>query len=115
MRPSVTYDHPQNADRMHAGKPYPAKFRAYNVDLKTTQRCCISNARNYDTCTDLWAIYGWVIGSMKAHLSREEDFTNWLCTMYIFYMQTGFIGWNKNFTCYRRYTIVSVFRNLMSR
>lgn len=93
--PSVTYDHPENESRMTTGKKYPTKFRAYNADLKTTRRCCIGSARDCETCTDLWAIYGWVIGSMKDHLSTKKDFTNWLCIMYIFYMQTGFIDWNE--------------------
>lgn len=93
--PSVTFDHPENSERMLSGKKYPTKFRAYNADLKTTRRCCIGNARDCSTCTDLWAIYGWVIGSMKAHLKTKSDFTHWLCTVYIFYIQTGFLDWNE--------------------
>lgn len=94
--PSLTYDHPENAQRMLNGKQYPTKFRAYNADLTTTRRCCIGSARDCDTCTDVWAINGWVIGSFKEHLGSKKDFTNWLCSMYIFYMQTGFIDLNEN-------------------
>jgi pyruvate formate-lyase activating enzyme-like uncharacterized protein len=94
--PSVTYDHPQNAERIKTGKKYPTNFKAYNADLKITRRCCIGNARDSDTCTDLWATYGWVIGSMKAHLQSKSDFSNWLFTMFIFYLQTGFIDLNRN-------------------
>ena len=72
--PSVTYDHPENESRMTTGKKYPTKLRAYNADLKTTRRCCIGSARDCETCKDLWAIYGWVIGSMKDHLSTKKDF-----------------------------------------
>lgn len=96
MCPSVTHDHPDNRERMASGKRYPTKFRAYNADLTTTRRCCVGSARDCDTCTDLWATYGWIIGSMKAHLKSKQDFSNWLMTTYIFYMQTGFIDWNKN-------------------
>lgn len=94
--PSVTYDHPENAQRMVTGKHYPTKFRAYNADLTSTRRCCIGSARDCDTCTDLWATSGWIIGSMKEHLSSKQDFTHWLLTCYIFYMQTGFIDWHKS-------------------
>lgn len=93
--PSVTFDHPHNLERMQKGKRYPSQFRAYNADLTTTRRCCIGSARDCDTCTDLWATYGWIIGSMKAHLGSKQDFTHWLLTTYIFYMQTGFIDWNE--------------------
>ncbi len=94
--PSVTYDHPLNKHRMATGKHYPTQFRAYNADLKTTRRCCIGSSRECDTCVDLWAIYGWVLGSMKEHLTTKKDFTNWLCTTFIFYMQSGFLDWNIN-------------------
>lgn len=107
--PSVTFDHPQNRERMSSGKKYPTQFRAYNADLETTRRCCIGSARDCDTCTDLWATYGWVVGSMKAHLRSEQDFTHWLLTTYIFYMQTGFIDLNKNHQklpeIYRRFNV----------
>jgi hypothetical protein len=105
--PSVTYDHPENAERIANGKQYPSQFRAYNADLKTTRRCCIGNARDCETCTDLWATYGWIVGSMKEHLRSYKDFSNWLLTSYIFYMQTGFIDLTKNAyklpEIYRRY------------
>lgn len=107
--PSVTFDHPQNAERMKYGKKYPTQFRAYNSDLRTTRRCCIGSARDCDTCTDLWATYGWIIGSLKDHLKTPQDFTHWLLTTYIFYMQTGFIDWNENAyklpTIYQRFAI----------
>lgn len=107
--PSVTFDHPQNQERINNGKKYPTSFRAYNADLKTTRRCCIGSARDCDTCTDLWATYGWVVGSLKEHLGSEQDFTHWLLTTYIFYMQTGFIDLNKNHhklpEIYRRFRI----------
>lgn len=94
--PSVTYDHPGNAERMARGKRYPTKFRAYNADLTSTRRCCIGNARDCDTCTDIWATYGWIVGSMKEHLGCKQDFTHWLMTCYMFYMLTGFISPNQN-------------------
>jgi hypothetical protein len=89
--PSVTYDHPDNAARMRLNATYPKQFRAYNADLKSTRRCCIGTQRDCDTCVDLWAISGWIVGAMKAHLSSYNNFINWLCSTYIFYLQTGFI------------------------
>lgn len=91
MCPSITYDHPENSSRMAINKQYPTKFRAYNADLRTTRKCCIGQARDCDTCVDIWAITGWILSSMKAHLASKHDFTNWLCSTYIFYLQAGFI------------------------
>lgn len=88
---SVTYDHPDNLERIQKGKRYPTQFRAYNADLKTTRRCCVGQARDCGTCTDLWSIYGWVVGSLRAHLQSFDDFQNWLFTTYIFYISCGFI------------------------
>lgn len=93
--PSLTYDHPDNADRM-SRKKYPTQFRAYNADLKTTRRCCIGSARDCDTCTDLWATSGWIQGAMRRHVRSQEDFTNWLGSTYIFYLQTRMIDWAPN-------------------
>jgi hypothetical protein len=89
--PSVTYDHPDNTNRLSVGNRYQKQFRAYNADLKTTRRCCIGTQRDCDTCVDLWAISGWIVGAMKAHLRSYDDFVNWLCSTYVFYLQTGFI------------------------
>jgi len=93
--PSVTYDHPENAERVISDNGYPTKFRAYNADLRTTRRCCVGRARECSTCVDLWAISGWIVGAMKGHLKSKKDFANWLCSTFIFYMQTGFIDWNE--------------------
>jgi hypothetical protein len=89
--PSITYDHPDNINRLSPGNRYQNQFRAYNADLKTTRRCCIGKQRDCDTCVDLWAISGWIVGAMKAHLRSYHDFVNWLCSTYVFYLQTGFI------------------------
>lgn len=93
--PNVTFDHPENLERVKTGKSYGNHFKAYNADLASTRRCCVGNARDCDTCTDLWAFYGWVVGSMKAHLKNKGDFTQWLCTTYMFYLKTGFIDLQK--------------------
>lgn len=92
--PSLSYDHPKNQARMKTGKHYPTQFRAYYADLKTTRPCCIGEARDCATCTDVWASYAWIVGSMKAHLNHERDFQAWLFTTYIFYASSGFIDWH---------------------
>lgn len=93
--PSITYDHPDNAERVMASSGRSPKFRAYNADLKTTRRCCVGKARDCATCVDLWAISGWIVGAMKSHLKTKKDFVDWLCSTYLFYLQTGFIDWNR--------------------
>jgi len=91
--PSLTYDHPENQDRITHGKKYPTKFRAYNADLTTTRRCCVGSARDCDTCTDLWATSGWVQAGFRRHLRSEQDFIHWLGSTVIFYMQTGMLDY----------------------
>jgi hypothetical protein len=83
---SVSTDNPKNQPRMDNGKPYNAHFRAYNPDLKSTRRCCVGDDRDCSTCLDVWAHYSWIMLSMKRHLDSKQEFTNWLTTMYMFYL-----------------------------
>ncbi len=116
--PSLTYDHPANAQRMREGKAYQTKFRAYYADLTSTRRCCVGEARDCNTCTDLWATYAWILGSMKSHLSSLEDFSSWLFTTYLFYASSGFIDWHHAAkehlpAIYRRFASFPTFANLV--
>ncbi|MCL4295904.1 MAG: hypothetical protein KJ077_09265 [Anaerolineae bacterium] len=83
---SISADNEVNQERIHNGKPYNPHFRAYNPDLKSTRRCCIGETRDCSTCFDVWAHFSWVMLNMKAHLASKQEFTNWLTTMYLFYL-----------------------------
>lgn len=83
---SISSDNPINRRRINNGHPYNPHFRAYNPDLKSTRRCCVGEARDCDTCFDVWAHFSWIMLSMKQHTATKQDFTNWLTTMYIFYL-----------------------------
>jgi MoaA/NifB/PqqE/SkfB family radical SAM enzyme len=83
---SISSDNPINAGRINNGHPYNPHFRAYNPDLKSTRRCCVGEARDCSTCFDVWAHFSWIMLSMRRHLETKQDFTNWLTTMYIFYL-----------------------------
>lgn len=83
---SISSDNEINRGRIQNGKPYNAHFRAYNPDLKSTRRCCIGEARDCSTCFDVWAHFSWIMLSMKRHLGSKQEFTNWLTSMYLFYL-----------------------------
>ncbi|HXV99805.1 MAG TPA: radical SAM protein [Anaerolineae bacterium] len=83
---SLSADNEVNQERLQNGKPYNIHFRAYNPDLKSTRRCCIGEARDCSTCFDVWAHFSWIMLNMKTHLVSKQDFTNWLTTMYLFYL-----------------------------
>jgi hypothetical protein len=83
---SVSENNPKNAARLTNGKAANTHFRAYNPDLKSTRRCCVGDERDCNTCLDVWAHYSWIMLSMKRHLETKVEFTNWLTTMYMFYL-----------------------------
>jgi hypothetical protein len=83
---SITFDHEKNQERIRNGNPYNPHFRAYYPDLKTTRRCCVGEARDCATCFDVWAHMSWLMLNMERHLNTREEFTNWLTTMYLFYL-----------------------------
>ena len=65
---------------------YSPHFRAYNADFKTTRRCCVGIERSCDSCFDVWNHFSWVMLNMKKHLGSKQEFTNWLTSMYLFYL-----------------------------
>ncbi len=83
---SVSPDNPVNSERIRNGKPYNPHFRAYNADFSTTRRCCTGVDRSCDSCFDTWEHFSWVMLNMKKHLGSKQEFTNWLTTMYLFYL-----------------------------
>ena len=83
---SISVNHEANSERIKNGNPYNPHFRAYNADLESTRRCCTGINRSCDSCLDTWEHYSWIILNMKKHLSSKREFTNWLSTMYLFYL-----------------------------
>jgi len=83
---SVSSDNPVNRERIKNGKLFNPHFRAYNADFSSTRRCCTGIDRDCDHCFDVWEHFSWVMLNLKKHLSSKQDFTNWLSTMYLFYL-----------------------------
>jgi hypothetical protein len=83
---SISENSPINSERVLSGKPYNVHFRAYNPDLQTVRRCCIGDTRDCSTCFDVWGHVSWIILNMKKHLGSKQEFTNWLTSMYLFYL-----------------------------
>ena len=91
---SVSADNPINRARLANGKPYNAHFRAYNPDLTSTRRCCVGDERDCSTCFDVWAHTSWIMLNMRRHLGSKQEFTNWLTTMYLFYLMNRFVDFD---------------------
>ncbi len=83
---TLSENNPVNAERFKNGNPYSPHFRAYNADLKTTRRCCTGIDRSCDSCLDVWQHFAWIMVNMKQHLGSKQEFTNWLSSMYLFYL-----------------------------
>ena len=83
---TVSTNLPKYADRMKNGNPYSPHFRAYNSDFKTTRRCCTGIDRSCDSCLDVWQHFSWVMLNMKKYFGSKQEFTNWLTSMYLFYL-----------------------------
>jgi len=83
---SVTATHPLNADRIKNGHLYSPHFRAYNPDLVSTRRCCVGHERDCSNCTDVWAHTSWIMMNSAGHLRSRQAFTNWLATVFLFYL-----------------------------
>lgn len=83
---SISADNPINEARIANGNPVNTHFRAYNPDLKSTRRCCVGEQRDCSTCYDVWAHTSWIMLNMKRHLGSKEEFTNWLSSIYLFYV-----------------------------
>jgi MoaA/NifB/PqqE/SkfB family radical SAM enzyme len=75
-----------NFERFENGNPYNPHFRAYNADFKSTRRCCTGVFRDCDSCFDTWEHFSWIMINLKKHLATKQEFTNWLTTMYLFYL-----------------------------
>lgn len=83
---SITPEHELNRERIKNGNFYDRHFRAYNPDLVTTRRCCIGNERDCATCFDSYAHMVWIMTKMEYHLGSKPEFTNWLTTVFLYYL-----------------------------
>ncbi len=83
---NLTADNPVNADRILNGNPYNRHFRAVNADFQSTRRCCTGLERDCSSCFDTWEHFSWVMINMRKHLHSKQAFSDWLSTMFAFYV-----------------------------
>ena len=83
---TITPDNPVNRERVRNGNPFNPHFRAYNADLKTTRRCCVGIETDCAKCYNVYARFSWIMTNLERHLSTKKDFTNWLTSLYLFYL-----------------------------
>jgi hypothetical protein len=83
---NLSIDNEINAERKTNGKPLNLHFRAINADFKTTRRCCTGMFRDCASCFDTWEHFSWIMINMRKHLGSQAEFSNWLTTMFAFYV-----------------------------
>ncbi|MBS1544671.1 MAG: radical SAM protein [Bacteroidetes bacterium] len=88
---NVSVNLTQNQFRIGNGQPYNPHFRAYNADFASTRRCCTGTSRSCDSCFDSWEHFSWIMLHMKKHLGSQEEFANWLGTVFMFYFTTRLV------------------------
>ncbi len=83
---NLTIDNPANAGRRENGEPVNTHFRAINADFRTTRRCCTGIERDCASCFDTWEHFSWIMINMRRHLGSQQEFADWLSTMFAFYV-----------------------------
>ena len=83
---NVSIDNPVNAERLQNGNAYNKHFNAYCADFETTRRCCTGMTRDCASCYDTWEHFSWIMLHSRKHMHSKEAFTNWLTTVYTFYL-----------------------------
>ncbi len=83
---NVSTNYKANEQRLKNGFPYNPHFRAYNSDFSNVRRCCTGDDRDCASCFDTWEHFSWIMVHLRKHLHSKDDFTNWLTTMYLFYI-----------------------------
>lgn len=83
---NLTAGHPANAERISNGNPYNRHFRAINADFQSTRRCCTGKERDCGSCFDTWEHFSWVMINMRKHLHSRQAFSDWLSTLFAFYV-----------------------------
>jgi hypothetical protein len=92
---TISTDNPVNSERMRNGHPFNPHFRAYNSDLKTTRRCCVGIDSDCNKCYNVYARFSWIMTHLERHLSSKKDFTNWLSSLYLFYLGNRIIDFEE--------------------
>jgi len=92
---TITPDNPVNSERIRNGEPYNPHFRAYNADLKTTRRCCVGIESDCNKCYNVYARFSWIMMHLERHLGSKKDFTNWLTSLYLFYLGNRIVDFDE--------------------
>jgi hypothetical protein len=74
--PSISVDHPGNADRVANGHPVLPMFNTWKADLKTLERCCTSG--HCEGCRDSQAVYSWLLVSLPRSLDSLQTLRTWV-------------------------------------
>jgi hypothetical protein len=83
---NLSIDNERNRERQQNGKPFNRHFRAINADFRTSRRCCTGVDRDCDSCFDTWEHFSWIMINMRAHLGSKPEFSDWLTSMFAFYV-----------------------------
>lgn len=92
---TLSGDRARNQERFANGLPSNPHFRVYKPDLTTTSACCRSDKYDCQNCYDTYAHMTWIIANLERHLGSRRDFTRWLATMYIFYLSSRIIDFDR--------------------
>ncbi|WP_175724249.1 radical SAM protein [Burkholderia ambifaria] len=74
--PSVSQDHPGNAERLTNGHAALPMFNTWKPDLQTVELCCTSG--HCGDCRDSQAVYSWLMVSLDKSLDSIESLRNWV-------------------------------------
>lgn len=74
--PSVSQDHPDNAERQANGNPTLPLFNTYKPDLKSIELCCTSG--HCTDCRDSQAVYSWLAVSLVKSLDSADTLRIWV-------------------------------------
>lgn len=93
--PTISSNYEKNQERMKNGQPFNAHFRAYNPDLQTVRRCCVGEDRDCSKCYNAYARHTWIMINKHRHMGSKQEFTNWLTSVYTFYMIVRAVDFEK--------------------
>lgn len=74
--PSVSQDHPDNAERLNNGHPALPFFNTWKADLETLERCCTSG--HCGDCRDSQAVYSWMMVNLARSLDSVDTLRTWV-------------------------------------
>ena len=92
---NVSVNYEGNRDRLENGHPYNRHFSAFNADFQTSRRCCTGVDRDCKNCFDVWEHISWILLNARHHLGSKQEFTNWLTTMYLFYLLARIVNFDR--------------------